>query len=145
MATSRHVIREHIFKVLFDLNFYADTEIDEQIDLYFEQVPDEDDIAHPPCDLSDEEKAYVQEKAREAVSHIEEIDRDINEVAVGWKTTRMPKADLNILRLAVYEIRYDDQIPSGVAINEAVELAKQYGTDATPGFVNGILAKFANS
>ncbi len=144
MAASRHVIREHIFKVLFDLDFHSQMEADEQIDLYFQQVPDEDDIAHPPCDLSEKEVSYVVEKAKAAVSRFPEIDESIGQVAVGWKTSRMPKADLTILRLAVYEIRYDEKIPNGVAINEAVELAKEYGTDATPGFVNGILAKFAN-
>ena len=65
------------------------------------------------------------------------------EVAKGWKTTRMGKVDLALIRLAVYEIRYDDEIPFKVAVNEAVELAKQYGTNDSPAFVNGILAKFA--
>ena len=58
-------------------------------------------------------------------------------------TTRMGKVDLALIRLAVYEIRYDDEIPFKVAVNEAVELAKQYGTNDSPSFVNGILAKFA--
>ncbi len=143
MATSRHIIREHIFKMLFDLNFHPGSETDEQIALYFDQVEDEDDIPHPPAALSDEERAYADEKVQAITGKINEIDREIERVSVGWKVRRMPKADLSILRLAVYEIRYDDQIPAGVAINEAVELAKTYGTDATPGFVNGILSKFA--
>ncbi len=54
----------------------------------------------------------------------------------------MSKVDLTILRLAVYEIKYDDSVPASVAINEAVELAKKFGQDASSGFVNGILAKF---
>ena len=67
----------------------------------------------------------------------------MNEVAKGWKTTRMGKVDLTIIRLAVYEMKYEEDIPVKVAINEAVELAKQYGTDDSPAFVNGILAKLA--
>lgn len=67
----------------------------------------------------------------------------INEIAEGWKTERMGKVDLTILRLAVYEIRFDEDVPTSVAINEAVELAKKYGQDGSPSFVNGILAKFA--
>ncbi len=55
----------------------------------------------------------------------------------------MSKVDLTILRLAIYEIRYDEDVPTGVAINEAVELAKKFGQDASYGFVNGVLAKFA--
>ena len=72
---------------------------------------------------------------------IPEIDEKINEVAKGWKTQRMGKADLSILRLAVYEMKYDEEIPVNVAINEAVELAKKFGSDDSPAFVNGILAK----
>ena len=62
-------------------------------------------------------------------------------VTRGWKTARMGKVDLTLLRLAVYEIKFEDDIPTGVAINEAVELAKKYGTDDSSSFVNGILAK----
>ena len=75
------------------------------------------------------------------MNHKEEIDEKINEVAKGWKTQRMGKADLSILRLAVYEMKYDEEIPVNVAINEAVELAKKFGSDDSPAFVNGILAK----
>ena len=67
----------------------------------------------------------------------------LNEKAQGWDTGRMSKVDLTILRLAVYEICYDEDVPTGVAINEAVELAKKFGQDASFGFVNGVLAKFA--
>ena len=72
-----------------------------------------------------------------------EIDADIDQIAEGWKTTRMGKVDLTILRLAVYEMKFDEEIPVGVAINEAVELAKKFGGDDSPAFVNGILAKLA--
>ena len=65
----------------------------------------------------------------------------INAIARGWKTTRMGKVDLTLIRLGVYEMKFDDEIPTGVAINEAVELAKKYGTDGSSSFVNGILAK----
>ena len=71
------------------------------------------------------------------------IDDMINKEAKGWDTTRMGKVDLTLIRLAVYEIKYDDEIPTGVAINEAVELAKKFGQDNSPAFVNGVLAKFA--
>ena len=58
-----------------------------------------------------------------------------------WKTDRMAKTDLAIIRLAVYEIKYEDAIPDKVAINEAVELAKLYGEESSPAFVNGVLAR----
>ena len=69
------------------------------------------------------------------------IDEKINEIAEGWRTRRMGKVELTILRLAVFEMKYDEEIPEKVAINEAVELAKKFGGDEAPAFVNGILAK----
>ena len=73
----------------------------------------------------------------------EEIDTLLNEVTEGWKTSRMNRVDLTILRLATYEVKWDDAVPTGVAINEAVELAKKYSSDEGPSFVNGVLAKVA--
>ena len=74
---------------------------------------------------------------------LDEIDAALNEKVQGWNTARMGKVDLTVLRLAVYEIMFDEEIPTGVAINEAVELAKKFGQDSSPAFVNGVLAKFA--
>ena len=65
--------------------------------------------------------------------------------ANGWDPARMNKVDLAILRLAVYELKYDKDVPTGVAINEAVELAKRFGGETSGSFVNGILGKIANS
>ena len=69
------------------------------------------------------------------------IDIMIDEKAKGWKTSGMGKVELTILRLAVYEMLFDEDVPATVAINEAVEIAKKFGGDDTPAFVNGILAK----
>lgn len=137
---SRREIREHIFKMLFGIEFYAEGELQEQMDLYFEQVLD-DDLQNPPAFIPEENRAYIKEKALNVAKKVPEIDESINQVATGWKTGRMGKTDLTILRLAVYEMKYDDEIPVGVAINEAVELAKKFGSDDSPAFVNGILAK----
>ena len=76
-------------------------------------------------------------------SKAQEIDDLLNENVTGWKTGRMNKVDLSILRLAIYEMKWDDDVPVSVAINEAVELAKRFGGEESPAFVNGILAKFA--
>mgnify|MGYP000962419075 CR=1 FL=1 len=80
-------------------------------------------------------------KYEHILEHLPKIDQMINEAAKGWKTSRMGKVDLTLIRLAVYEMKYEEDIPTGVAINEAVELAKRYGTDDSASFVNGILAK----
>ncbi len=82
-----------------------------------------------------------QRKNEDILGHITEIDAMVNEVAQGWKTSRMGKVDLTLIRLAVYEMKFEEDVPQGVAINEAVELAKSYGTDDSSSFVNGILAK----
>ena len=74
---------------------------------------------------------------------MEEIDRLLNDISKGWKTSRMNKVDLTILRLAVYEMKWDDNVPEGVAINEAVELAKKFGGSSSSSFVNGVLGKVA--
>ena len=67
----------------------------------------------------------------------------LNEHVTGWKTSRMNTVDLSILRLAVYEMKYDEDVPVGVAINEAVELAKKYSGDEGPAFINGVLARLS--
>ena len=137
---TRREVREQIFKVLFDVEFHEEAEIDQQIELYFERLPEDDSCGYPSS-IPEEEKKYIGEKTASVAKLIPEIDEKINEVAKGWKTQRMGKADLSILRLAVYEMKYDDEIPVNVAINEAVELAKKFGSDDSPAFVNGILAK----
>lgn len=131
---NRREQREQIFKLLFRVEFNAQDEMPEQCSLFFE---DEENAA------SGKDIAYIQGKYEKIAQKLAEIDAMINETAKGWSTDRMGKVDLTIIRLAVYEIRYDDEVPTGVAINEAVELAKKFGQDESSAFVNGILAKFA--
>ena len=90
-----------------------------------------------------EDAVYVDAKYNRIMEHLDEIDGMLNEKTEGWNVSRIGKAEISILRLAVYEIRFDDDVPTSVAINEAVELAKKYGQDQSAGFVNGVLAKFA--
>ena len=83
----------------------------------------------------------MKTKVERIVEKIPELDARINEIARGWNTRRMGKVELTILRLALFEMKYDEDVPEKVAINEAVELAKKFGGDESPSFVNGILAK----
>ncbi len=117
----------------FPRKFFNAGELPEQLELFGEEMDH----------VTDQDFKYIAEHYSDSYNHLPEIDGAINEVAKGWKTTRMGKVDLALIRLAVYEIRYDDEIPFKVAVNQAVELAKQYGTNDSPAFVNGILAKFA--
>lgn len=123
--------REHLFKLLFCKDFHDVAEFKEQVELYQTQQ----EI------VNKEEFAPVKAKLEAIVAEEGTIDMILSEAASGWRLNRMGKAELTILRIAVYEIRYDADVPDKVAINEAVELAKKYGNDTSSGFVNGVLAK----
>lgn len=129
---TRRELRENMFKMLFRIEFHQAGEMTEQLSLFEEELEN----------IKEEDKKYLTGKVDAILSHLESIDAEINDKSVGWKTSRMAKVDLAILRLAVYEIRYEEDIPEKVSINEAVELAKKYGTDDSSSFVNGVLAKF---
>lgn len=135
-------MREQVFKLLFRVEFNEPAAMSEQKELFFDNdevvVSEDDEMA-----ISAEMKQEVSEKYEKIAEKITQIDEMINEKAEGWKTGRMGKVDLTILRLAVYEIVFDETIPTGVAINEAVELAKKFGRDESAKFINGVLAKFA--
>ena len=128
---TRHTIRKHIFSMLFRVEFYDSSEISSQDGLYLDTVDN----------ITDEERGYMEKRVSAIVELLPEIDKKLESVSEGWKLERMGNVELTILRLAVYELLYDDDIPANVAINEAVELAKVYGGDTSPAFVNGILAK----
>jgi N utilization substance protein B len=87
------------------------------------------------------QKLYAEELLYGIIAELEILDAQLNEYAIDWTVKRMPAVDRNILRIAVYEIQND--IPPGVAINEAVKIAKKFAEDSSPSFINGILAKFA--
>ena len=128
---TRHEVREHIFRLLFMVEFHEGEELKEQAALYFDEVEG----------ISEKNHAYILEKLENMIEKVPELDAALNEAAEGWKTARMGKAELTILRLAAYEITCDEDIPARVAINEAVELGKTFGGDESPAFINGILAK----
>ena len=84
---------------------------------------------------------YAAELVRGVAVHQPEIDNLISENSVDWTLERMPAVDRNVLRLGVYELLWADDVPDGVAISEAVLLAQDLSTDASPAFVNGLLAR----
>ena len=132
---SRRILREQLFKLLFRIEFNDREEMQEQCAFFF------DDIDNP---IEEKDMEVIQKKFDLILQKIAELDEQINATAKGWTTDRMGKVDLTIIRLAVYEILYDDDVPTGVAINEAVELAKKFGRDESYSFVNGVLARFAS-
>ena len=128
---TRRVLREHIAQMLFGVEFHEKDDIEEQAQGYIEGLEE----------CTDKDAEYMLTKLKKIVDVIDDIDKVIEEASVGWQLNRMNKLDLTVLRLAVYEIQYDEDIPDKVAINEAVELAKKFGGESSPSFVNGILAK----
>ena len=88
---------------------------------------------------------YITGKFEQVLARREEIDTLLNEASEGWKTRRMNRVDLSVLRLAVYEMNYDPDVPLSVAINEAVELAKRFGGESSGSFVNGLLGRLAKN
>ena len=127
---NRSAIRENAFKLIYSLEIQKTEKLEEQIDLFFESNNIEDEQA----------KKYIKDVILGINENLEEILKDIEQnLKEDWKLNRISKMDLSILKLAIYEIKYNE-IPYKVAINEAVELAKKYGEDKSKNFVNGILA-----
>jgi N utilization substance protein B len=94
--------------------------------------------------LETRDMTYVERMMQEIPLHCEKIDETIASISQRWRIDRMSKMDLSILRLAVYEMENCEDIPVSVSINEAVELAKRYGGDDTPNFINGMLSTLAS-
>ena len=137
--------REQVFKLLFRVEFNPIEEMAEQEELFSYDLPESEDLfmSSDEKKLSDKDADKIIKRYKKIADKLPEIDAMINEKTLGWDTERMAKVDLTIIRLAVYEIKFDEDIPTGVAINEAVELAKKFGQDGSASFVNGVLAKFA--
>ena len=126
--------REAVFKLIFRREFNSEEEMKDQLAYFF-------DDNEESGKLSEEEQKKVEDRYELAASHMEEIDEIITSHAEGWNISRMGKVELAIIRLAVFEMRFDEDIPELVAIDEAVELAKKFGGDQAPSFINGVLAR----
>lgn len=130
----RHEQREQIFRLLFRVEFHAPQGMQEQVRLFFE---DEETVG-----ITEKDREYIESKYQLIADKLPDMDKMIDEKAEGWNISRMGKVELTVLRLAVFEILFDEDVPASVAINEAVEIAKKYGQETSGGFVNAILAKF---
>lgn len=138
---TRREAREHCFKMLFCQDFYPAEEKEEQLERYFDAPVEDvtgkdgaDEVLHQ-VDLEGADKTALEARVEAIMKKIPELDEKINGVAEGWKTRRMGRVELTILRLALFEMKEDQEIPEKVAINEAVELAKKFGGDGAPAFV----------
>ncbi len=136
---SRKLARELTFKVVFSTNFQNDvTDVENLI----ENLVKDNELKE---EVTSEDRKYIEEIAFGVLKNTEELDEQIKKYLKGWTMDRIGKTDLAILRLAIYEILFRDDIPYKVSINEAVELAKVFCDDASPAFINGVLAGIVNS
>lgn len=128
---TRRALRENIFRILFKVEFNSENEMQEQIFFSLDELGE----------ISDDNRNYIIDKVNNIIDLIDDIDSLIEKISDGWRIERIGKAELAILRLAIYEMKYDEDVPFKVAINEAVELSKIYCGDEAKSFINALLAK----
>ncbi len=128
---TRREEREAIFKTIFQLPFYSEAE----------ELPEIDIEDYKP---SEKNSDYINAKVENIKEKLPVIDEYIQKNSRGWKLNRIGKAELAILRVGVYELIFDDDIPDAVAVNEAVELSKKFCNDKSSAFINGVLANIMN-
>ena len=130
---SRIDAREAVVFFIYQFDFRLET-IDEQIDLYIKDKPE-----------LEEDLEYFKSTVIGVISNRDSLDEKITKFLKNWSLDRIPKLDKAILETAVYEISSNDDIPTSVAINEAVRLAKKYGTDDSYSYINGVLSSYEKS
>jgi len=139
--------RELALKIIYSLQD-QDSSIDEVLQDFWGNFRFRDDILGEPLDefnrpVPAEVRNYAEGLVRGVADHLEKIDRTIEDLSTNWALDRMARVDLSLLRLAAYELMYREDVPASVAINEAIEVGKIYGTKDTPSFVNGVLDKIS--
>ncbi|MQN02381.1 MAG: transcription antitermination factor NusB [Lachnospiraceae bacterium] len=149
---NKYRLRDETFKRLFMSQFYSDESYAEVV-----KANDELETLVPEAEispyiepelgngLSEDDMKQLNDRVDSIRAHIPELDQILDANITGWKLNRIAKVDLTILRLACYELYYDDSIPPKVSVNEAVELAKKYGSEKSGSFVNGVLSHVIRS
>ncbi len=141
----RRRARELVLQTLYALEFpgqYASEAVDHTHARAVEPAHTDQELAQLPKG-GDEELTFHDRVIRGVLDNREEIDAILSESSNNWKVHRMAFIDRNILRMAVFELRWMDEIPPRVTMNEAIEIAKRYGTPESSSFVNGILDRVA--
>lgn len=129
---NRRKSREAAMRILYQMPI-NETECDEVIKNYIDNIE---------ADVSEIDIEYVNKVVKGVLENVEELDSKIESKLVNWKLNRISKTNLSILRLGLYEMIYENEIPERVSVNEAVELAKKYSEEKSPKFINGILGNF---
>ena len=127
---NRHRAREQAFNIIFEKLFNEDVQTEKLFELGIEEgLYEEDEFSKTIAGLTESKR--------------EQIDKLIEENSIGWRIGRLPKVSIAVLRLAVCEMLYIEDVPVSVSINEAVELAKRYATKEDASFINGVLGTIA--
>lgn len=137
---NRHQLRERIFQTIFQYSFMGDEELTSYLEE--DEVPEID--VEEGEKISDKDREYINSKSYDILAHLAEIDEMILSHSKGRRIARIGLGELAILRLAVYEIKFDEDIPEKVAINEAVELAKTFCNENSSKYINGVLSGIVN-
>lgn len=143
---SRTKAREIALHLIFEMGFqqFENENLEERLDESI-MASISGDIALYAGKLSPEQTEYIRAVVKGVAAHQKELDEAIAGHAKGWKISRMSRMTVAVLRLAIYEMRYVEDVPVGAAINEAVELAKVYDTDEAAAFINGVLGAVARA
>lgn len=128
---NRRKSREIAMKLLFEMSINK-----EKYEVIIENFKESTDV-----DIKDIDMVYITKALAGVHENIAEIDKNIEKHLIKWKLNRLSKMNLAILRISTYEIFFEEEIPGKVSVNEGIELAKKYGEDSSPAFINGILAK----
>lgn len=149
MINNRRSGREYALKILFALKYETDTINPERIlDQFWTNFRFSDDVLGEPLEdtstvLPLSVRQFTETLVRGVLKYRPVLDQQIDEVAQNWSLTRMSPVDLALLRIATFELLYLPEIPAAVTLNEAIEIAKRYGTKESPNFLNGLLDKIA--
>ncbi|MBQ6659941.1 MAG: transcription antitermination factor NusB [Lachnospiraceae bacterium] len=156
MVRRLRTIRRETFILLFLTGFYTKNERQEQAEEYLNSLVEEtvkkaaeaqagaesdEDLAELEPEFSAELAGEIMQRYHDVAAQIGKIDPMISRASHGWDLNRIGKAELNIMRVAAYEMYFDESVPVAVAVDEAVEAARTFGGEQSPAFVNGILSE----
>ena len=138
---TRTEVRDSIFRIVFREAFFQPESMEEQAENYIKALEQEPRTFLPGMkkEIEPEDEEYIRTKSMAILNKTSELDALLESASHDWKMNRVGKAELAILRVAAYEIRFDDDIPGKVAVNEALELAKKYCDEKAVSFINGVL------
>lgn len=135
VSGNRRRAREIALQVLYQLDTQDLLSADQGLGLFWQHLGEQDEVKNDDAGS----RSFADDLVRGAREHRDDIDAVISKASRNWRLERMARVDRNLLRLAVYELKYCVDVPVKVAINEAIEIAKRYGSGDSPAFINGVL------